>query len=247
MRCTREKTPGAIAWHFDGNYACQTVQLALNDDTEYEGGRLCFFTKAKGVEVLQRNAGDITKHCSKVLHGVTPLTKGTRYSLFVVDKTNGLGDKCVIDPDVELVDMVLSLIRAEDAAAAAAAISTATASVFAASTTSAGGSGSGSGSVAMPLEAWNIVSDSSNCKPTEVLALTAFLDDIGVNNAASLALCDEEDVTAICAMLKKVQGKLFRLSMGQTTAAVNASSSGSVSASASASVSASPHLHTGMD
>ena len=217
MRCTREKTPGAIGWHFDGNYAFQTVQLALNDDTEYEGGRLCYFTKAKGVEVLQRNAGDITKHCPKVLHGVTQLTKGTRYSLFVVDAANGLGDKCVIDPDVELVDMVLSLIRAEDAAAAAAAaISTANvpASVFAASTTSAGGSGSGSGSVAMPLEAWNIVSDSSNCKPTEVLALTAFLDDIGVNNAASLALCDEEDVTAICAMLKKVQGKLFRLSMG---------------------------------
>ena len=67
------------------------------------------------------NAGDITKHSQKVLHGVTQLTKGTRYSLFVVDEENGLGDKCVIDPDVELVDMVLSLIRAEDAAAAAAA------------------------------------------------------------------------------------------------------------------------------
>jgi hypothetical protein len=62
---------GAIAWHFDGNNARQTVQLALNDDTEYEGGRLCYFTKAKGVEFLQRNAGDITKHCTRVLHGVT--------------------------------------------------------------------------------------------------------------------------------------------------------------------------------
>ena len=37
MRCTRGPSAGAIGWHFDGGYASQTVQLALNDDTEYEG------------------------------------------------------------------------------------------------------------------------------------------------------------------------------------------------------------------
>jgi ubiquitin len=37
MRCTRGPTEGAIGWHFDGVYAQQTVQLALNDDNEYEG------------------------------------------------------------------------------------------------------------------------------------------------------------------------------------------------------------------
>jgi hypothetical protein len=37
MRCTRGPSGGAIGWHFDGGYASHTVQLALNDDSEYEG------------------------------------------------------------------------------------------------------------------------------------------------------------------------------------------------------------------
>jgi ubiquitin len=37
MRCTRGPTEGAIGWHFDEDCAQQTLELALNDDTEYEG------------------------------------------------------------------------------------------------------------------------------------------------------------------------------------------------------------------
>jgi hypothetical protein len=37
MRCTRGPTGGAIGWHFDRHYDNETLQLALNDDTEYEG------------------------------------------------------------------------------------------------------------------------------------------------------------------------------------------------------------------
>jgi hypothetical protein len=105
--------PGAIGWHFDGPYATETVQLSLNDDTEYEGGRLCYYTKEKGVEVLSRQAGDITKHGTASLHAVTRVSAGTRYSLFVVDASNGLGDNLVIEPTIELVEMVLSLIQEE--------------------------------------------------------------------------------------------------------------------------------------
>lgn len=32
LRCTRGPIAGAIDWHFDGNCATETIQLALNDD-----------------------------------------------------------------------------------------------------------------------------------------------------------------------------------------------------------------------
>ncbi len=114
FRCTRGPVPGAIGWHFDGrlhkNGGYQTVQLALNNPTEYTGGRLCYFSKEKGVEVLDRQAGDITKHDVYALHAVTQLTTGTRYSLFVVDGDNGLGEIEVVQPDVALVEQILASI-----------------------------------------------------------------------------------------------------------------------------------------
>lgn len=38
-----------------------------------------------------RPAGTVTIHDRDVYHGVSPITKGVRYSLFVVDRDNGLG------------------------------------------------------------------------------------------------------------------------------------------------------------
>ena len=78
------------------------MQVTLNEKTEYQGGRLCFllmFHEAEDDELvaLERTAGSTCKHGSKVLHGVTSLTSGTRKSLFVVDETNGLGEKGVVD------------------------------------------------------------------------------------------------------------------------------------------------------
>ena len=40
-----EKTNGCIPFHCDGGYATRTVQVCLNSDTEYEGGRLLFFAQ----------------------------------------------------------------------------------------------------------------------------------------------------------------------------------------------------------
>ena len=57
---------GCIAFHCDGNYATHTVQIALNDETEYVGGRLCFIDDKNGLTVTSRLAGTLTSHPAKV-------------------------------------------------------------------------------------------------------------------------------------------------------------------------------------
>jgi len=115
FRCTKGPSSGAIGWHYDGPYATRTVQITLNDSKEYEGGRLCYFTTEKGVEILDdREAGVMTVHDTRALHAVTRLFSGTRYSLFVVDKSNGLGDKNVVHVDKALVKNVLGFIRPKE-------------------------------------------------------------------------------------------------------------------------------------
>ena len=92
---TRGPTNACIDFHCDGIYATGTVQIEINDHTEYQGGQLCFFVKNE-LFTLQRPAGSVCQHPSKVLHAVTSLTKGTRKSLFVVDQTNGLGEGGIV-------------------------------------------------------------------------------------------------------------------------------------------------------
>jgi len=95
LRQTRGPTNACIKFHCDGGYATSTTQIALNEPTEYEGGRLVYFVNDK-VHVLERPAGSMVQHPPKVLHGVTSLASGTRQSLFVVDHSNGLGESGVI-------------------------------------------------------------------------------------------------------------------------------------------------------
>jgi len=57
-----------------------TVQVALNGDNQYEGGRLCYIT-AHGLEVPERPAGCLTIHDDTIAHGVSRLISGTRYGL----------------------------------------------------------------------------------------------------------------------------------------------------------------------
>jgi large subunit ribosomal protein L40e len=80
LRMTRGPTNACINFHTDGTYATQTVQLALNDSDEYQGGRLCFFLHKVNHElvVLERPAGSVCRHERSVLHAVTSLTEGTR-------------------------------------------------------------------------------------------------------------------------------------------------------------------------
>ena len=95
LRITRGPTKACINFHCDGGYATVTVQLALNDSSEYTGGRLCFFVN-DNIKMLDRPAGSLTQHPAKVLHAETSLTEGTRKSLFVVDQANGLGEGAVV-------------------------------------------------------------------------------------------------------------------------------------------------------
>ena len=61
------------------------MQIALNDETEYEGGRLVFATASFGFDQPSRPAGSAVIHTDRVAHGVTALRSGVRYSLFLCD------------------------------------------------------------------------------------------------------------------------------------------------------------------
>ena len=89
-----QKTKGCIPFHCDGGYATKTVQVCLNSDTEYEGGRLLFFAQGKCF-CPKREKGFVSIHNRDILHAVTSLKSGTRYSLFVVDNSNTLGESVV--------------------------------------------------------------------------------------------------------------------------------------------------------
>jgi len=92
---TRGPTNSCIDFHLDGGYASSTSQIPLNAPEEYKGGALCFFVHDQLVFV-PRVAGSLIQHPPRVLHGVTSVTEGTRKSLFVVDRYNGLGEAGVV-------------------------------------------------------------------------------------------------------------------------------------------------------
>lgn len=84
-------------WHTDGiqdeTNTCRKIStsILLNDPSEYEGGDLLFKNYIphydKGDKILNTNKikqqGTIITFPSFVMHKVTPVTKGTRYSLVI--------------------------------------------------------------------------------------------------------------------------------------------------------------------
>jgi hypothetical protein len=68
-----------IGFHLD--HSRRTMQIPLNPDTDFEGGRLVFAT-ANGLDQPTRVVGSATIHDDGVVHGVTTLTRGVRYALF---------------------------------------------------------------------------------------------------------------------------------------------------------------------
>ena len=125
MRLTRGPVAGCTRFHVDGDAAAyarqktQTVQLALNDDADYEGGRLCFVTGQGELHIPERPAGTLTIHGPRILHAVTRLTAGSRYGLFLLDKFAGLGDDQVVKAGEEEAGCVAREAR-EDAELAGA-------------------------------------------------------------------------------------------------------------------------------
>lgn len=105
-------TDGIIGWHTDGGYATQTVQYTLNEN--YVGGNLCFYTK-NGPFHQKRREGTLTVHNREILHAVTKLHSGTRYALFVVDYTNGLGEKDVYTFNAEDIrNLMTPVVKQEE-------------------------------------------------------------------------------------------------------------------------------------
>ena len=101
-RCSATKERLCIGFHLDVSQ--QVLQVALNDDSEYSGGRLMFLTGKKGegigegggggegegeggggrLVVPKRSAGSFTIHNCHVVHGVSELRAGLRYGLFFI-------------------------------------------------------------------------------------------------------------------------------------------------------------------
>jgi len=78
----RRYVPGARPWvpfHYD-RAAC-TVNVALSDDEAHGGGVLLAYTAARGAWAVGRREGDGTAHGPCLLHAVTRVTAGARYSL----------------------------------------------------------------------------------------------------------------------------------------------------------------------
>ena len=63
----------------------RTLQVALNGDDEYEGGRLVFATNGTLI-APERSEGTVTIHQNDIAHGVSLLESGIRYGLFFLQK-----------------------------------------------------------------------------------------------------------------------------------------------------------------
>ena len=73
----RQEQP-LTSFHFDS--AALTVNVALTDDGVLDGGSLLGVYGGK-VHRIRRGEGEATVHSSSLLHGVSMLRRGVRYSL----------------------------------------------------------------------------------------------------------------------------------------------------------------------
>lgn len=73
-------TGKCIQFHLDR--ADRTMQVFLNAEDEYEGGRTVFATHDRGFVVPRRTQGHYTIHSWNMVHGVTAMSQGVRYALF---------------------------------------------------------------------------------------------------------------------------------------------------------------------
>ena len=71
--------------NFHTDVSKRTMQLSLNGDDEYQGGRLLYLIN-NGFYCPTRSAGTITIHHNDIVHGVTLFESGVRYGLFFLYK-----------------------------------------------------------------------------------------------------------------------------------------------------------------
>ena len=68
-----------IDFHID--HAKKTLKIPLNSHSKYKGGDLIYLTKNE-IHIPKQNLNSMTIHQNNIVHGVTRLTSGIRYSLF---------------------------------------------------------------------------------------------------------------------------------------------------------------------
>lgn len=86
-RVTADGGSRVIPFHIDAGTHSSVLQIALNPDTEYVGGRLVYAVPRGNDSrfvIPERLAGAVTVHNDKIVHGVTALVSGIRYSLFLL-------------------------------------------------------------------------------------------------------------------------------------------------------------------
>ena len=81
-RCAAHKQ--WIKFHYD-HFTSITMQVPLNDESEYVGGKLVFVNGNCKISVPSRPAGSYTIHDDTILHGVSRLDSGVRYGLFFLE------------------------------------------------------------------------------------------------------------------------------------------------------------------
>jgi len=90
LRRTTNTRNRAIGWHCEPGLSDDdhnTVDVALNDASEYGGGESMFITpRGECMEPLRRTQGDVIIYQEPMLRGVCPVSFGTRYSLCIVQE-----------------------------------------------------------------------------------------------------------------------------------------------------------------
>ena len=69
--------------NFHKDYSKRTMKIALNNQSEFEGGDIVYLTDGCFHKPDQLK-GSITIHNNDIIHGVTPILSGIRYSLFIL-------------------------------------------------------------------------------------------------------------------------------------------------------------------
>jgi hypothetical protein len=82
LRRTRAAAGRVIPFHLD--VSRKTLRVPLNDPAEYDGGLIVFALATGKLLAAPRAAGSATLHDCFTAHGVSELTRGTRYALFLL-------------------------------------------------------------------------------------------------------------------------------------------------------------------
>ena len=82
LRRTAATASGEVI-NFHSDVTARTMQVPLNAESDYAGGSVLYATPT-GLSHAPRRPGTATIHGADVVHGVTALTRGVRYALFLL-------------------------------------------------------------------------------------------------------------------------------------------------------------------